>query len=644
MPEFALLIGPNGAGKSHFLQGIESGAIHCDVLGPISPLQVPPRPLGAHVPGVRLLRNDDPAPEGLTVGLKTEPNQLFQTGPLAAFTSQQALDLANIRVQLLGPLEGDLAEALGGPLSEVADSSVSALRMPYDELLAAARAKGLTVNEEKVLQLFQKVDGEAEKTSMSQGGVETVRRARLIAKKLQRPVIALSDEQVTLAGSWGAFGLFDTHFVRVFLEYRDKRFLNAFQRAAGGDQARHALSDDEFERRWGQPPWERVSEALASFHLPYRVKEPSTHPQQEVYFRLERSDGVPIEFGNLSAGEKVLIRFALSAFQVDEARVNVTVPKLLLLDEVDASLHPQNVHRLLGAIESGFVDSMGVAVIMSTHSPTTVALAPEGAIFEITETDRVPRSVTKQQALNRLTVGLPMLSIDYSGRRQVFVESSVDAAQYDRLANILKGELDLPRTLTFISAGGSGGGDSRGGCTVVTRIVDELTKNGIQSLFGIVDWDGKNESKGRVRVLSHGTHYTKENLLLDPLLVGILLLLDKPTGIEFPITIPEIERASTSELQRLSDVVLNSLSLPGSGTPNHYLGGFSLEVPISYQRMKGHELEVKLITAFPSLNRYSGSGKWLVDPIIDRVLSDFPRLCPQPIVDLFRQIATELPD
>lgn len=639
LPNFALIIGPNGAGKSHLLQGIENGAIHADVLGPITNMP------GIKLHGVRLLRNDDPAPDGLAVGLKTEPNHLFQgEHQLSQRDFNRPSILAEVRERLLAPIQERLEEALGGSIDKLSSPSESGIRMPLAELLQATAKEGYLVSEEKVLEIFWEVDPKAETCAADLGMATQVHLARQVAQKLCLPVIALKDQEVARAGSWGAYELFDTHFVKVFSQYRDKKVLNAYWRAAGGDVAGRALSDEEFVARWGGPPWERVSQALTAFGLPYRVKEPSMDPAREVYFQLERSDGILIDFGHLSSGEKTLIRFALSTFQVDEVCLNVSVPLILLLDEIDASLHPENVHRLLNAIQTGLVEKMNVTVIMTTHSPTTVALAPPNAMFEMTNEIRVPRPITKQQALNRLTVGLPMLSVDYSGRRQVFVESSVDASQYDRIANLLKAKLDLPRTLTFISAGGSEGGDSRGGCTIVTRIVSELARSGVKSLYGIVDWDGKNKPADAIKVLAYKTHYTKENLLLDPLLVAILLLLDKPSGVRFPISLSQIPLASPSDLQDLSDVVLDKLALAGEASTNQFLGGLRLTLPKIYQQMKGHDLEDQLTAAFPSLKRYSGSGKWLTDPVIDRVLTEFPQFCPSPLASIFQEIATEMPE
>jgi len=58
----------------------------------------------------------------------------------------------------------------------------------------------------------------------------------------------------------------------------------------------------------------------------------------------------------------------------------------LLLDEVDASLHPSMIKNLLDVIEKIFLKN-GCKVILATHSPTTVALAPEESIYEISKQD-----------------------------------------------------------------------------------------------------------------------------------------------------------------------------------------------------------------------------------------------------------------
>ena len=80
-------------------------------------------------------------------------------------------------------------------------------------------------------------------------------------------------------------------------------------------------------------------------------------------------------------------------------------PDLLLLDEVDSSLHPSMMKNMLNVIENIFL-SQGVKVILVTHSPTTIALSPEDSIFVMNRSgsQRVVKK-KKQEALEILTQG-----------------------------------------------------------------------------------------------------------------------------------------------------------------------------------------------------------------------------------------------
>ena len=82
-------------------------------------------------------------------------------------------------------------------------------------------------------------------------------------------------------------------------------------------------------------------------------------------------------------------------------------PKLLLLDEVDAVLHPSMVAALVATLKSVFVAD-GTKVLMTSHSPMTVASLAEADIFRVVREDghvEVRRS-TKVQAIDELSEGL----------------------------------------------------------------------------------------------------------------------------------------------------------------------------------------------------------------------------------------------
>src|SRR5690606_37864812 len=94
--------------------------------------------------------------------------------------------------------------------------------------------------------------------------------------------------------------------------------------------------------------------------------------------------------------------------------------------------------------------------IVSTHSPSTVALSPDEAIFVVNKFDepKIEKS-TKDRALNILTAGVPSFSVNYENRRQVFVESPNDVIFFEKLYRILSNSLSPEISLSFISSGES---------------------------------------------------------------------------------------------------------------------------------------------------------------------------------------------
>ena len=84
-------------------------------------------------------------------------------------------------------------------------------------------------------------------------------------------------------------------------------------------------------------------------------------------------------------------------------------PKILLLDEIDASLHPSMIQNLLDVIEKVFVKN-GIRIIFATHSPTTIALSPEESIYLMNkdEEKRIEKK-EKSAALSILTEGFATL-------------------------------------------------------------------------------------------------------------------------------------------------------------------------------------------------------------------------------------------
>ena len=138
-----------------------------------------------------------------------------------------------------------------------------------------------------------------------------------------------------------------------------------------------------------------VREIIQESKLPFEINDPEglalfgqfqlklTHCQTQE----------EIDFGDLSSGEKVLLSLAFYLFS---SREKNTFPKLLLLDEPDAHLHPSMSKQFLDVVKNILVDKYGVQVIMTTHSPSTVILAPNDAIYEMAfDKPRIRKSSSK---------------------------------------------------------------------------------------------------------------------------------------------------------------------------------------------------------------------------------------------------------
>src|SRR5262249_3129526 len=144
--------------------------------------------------------------------------------------------------------------------------------------------------------------------------------------------------------------------------------------------------------QYGEPPWRRLNEILQAAGLPFYVREPPelAHvswlkpppPFQAELVDRERDKVVTLD--HLSAGEKVIVATAFLHYNAEHTGQH---PRLLLLDEPDAHLHPQLTRSFLNVLRQVFVEKRGVRIIMTTHSATTVALTPEECLFEMRRTE-----------------------------------------------------------------------------------------------------------------------------------------------------------------------------------------------------------------------------------------------------------------
>lgn len=637
LPQMTIVVGLNGTGKSHLLQAIQNGSISNSVF------RVPlDQPLDQNSLPIKLLaQGGQPLSFGDTY-----------VSPAAG---QQPIDLASafiqFRNQALSPFRAELNDLCGGGLDSVfAEHDV--WRSGVEEI---ASRLGRAEFVEQIADIFVRAEAEltrprshqARRTSTYPDEASVFAAAQRISQKFQIAMLQIEAEHLKLFTQWGHTDQFAVNLPLIFGSYRDAQLRNwMLQRADSENGSSFALSNDEFKEKFGPPPWDLINEALKLFSLPYKVTTPLLFEYGRVSVELKKiRNGDIVQFSNLSSGEKVLIQFAISTFQYDEFFISVRRPQVLLLDEMDASLHPEMVHRWLRAIQNGLVDGQGIFCALTTHSPTTVALAPESALFEMRDGELGLAKISKQDALNKLTYGVPTLSIDYSGQRQVFSESDTDAAIYQRIYSIVKSQIACEFELNFLSTGmrNKDGGEINSGCTVVANIVERMIAAGNRTVFGIVDWDGSAVSTDRIKVVAEGLRDGIENVLLDPLLICLLLLKERRA----PDELNDIDRFSSadmleiSDLQRMVDAIQHKVITEIGDSKLvqvSYIGGAVSNVLDAYLVMDDHMLEDKLRATFPCLRKWSNRGA-LVMAVIDEVLTEHRCFCPSEIRTLFETIA-----
>jgi len=135
------------------------------------------------------------------------------------------------------------------------------------------------------------------------------------------------------------------------------------------------------ESSLGIAPWEALNNLFIKLKLDYRFKNNYEISGVEIdeqpkLFSINNDGNLntsePRELKDLSDGEKTIISLCFASLSGTTSEEK----KVLLLDELDAVLNPSLIEMFFTVIQEYFIDK-GIMVIMSTHSPATISLAPE---------------------------------------------------------------------------------------------------------------------------------------------------------------------------------------------------------------------------------------------------------------------------
>lgn len=343
------------------------------------------------------------------------------------------------------------------------------------------------------------------------------------------------------------------------------------------------ISQEKIIVEIGEKPWDVLREIIKESKLPFEINDPSNNGIRDS-FQLQLKHTIlneKVNFSNLSSGEKVLISLMLYLYNSQEKQI---FPKLLLLDEPDAHLHPSMSQQFLNVIKNVLVDKFGVKVIMTTHSPSTVILSPSESIFEMSRNEpRIAKSQSKNQAVTLLTAGLVYVG---EGTKYFIVEDNDDVTFYSYIYSQLttEGRIDASIPLVFIPASTK---DKSGGKDVVQNWVKKILDSGLVNIIqGLIDGDSGNSTSDGIFVLNR---YSIENYLADPLVV-FATLIDKEKQPEIPevkLSIGEEYKLKSIPIDKLQTIIDKIISLCEPELPNVFedydpaVDGLKIEVLFS---------------------------------------------------------------
>lgn len=394
------------------------------------------------------------------------------------------------------------------------------------------------------------------------------------------------------------------------------------------------MSDELIVDQFGVAPWDLLNQVFEVAGLPFRAEEPEA-PSPSVFsmtidYKLclyDTSKQLKISPNDLSAGEKVIVAMVFLHYTSDHGNSKY---KLLLLDEPDSHLHPSFVKKYVTILKDVLVDKTGARVIMTTHSPITVALVPETSVHIMDrESGGTPMQVSRERALEILLGGVPALSVRYEERRPIFVESRYDVYYYEGLVAALRDSTDFFYAPCFLAPH-----SGTSNCSDVIDIVKKLEKAGAEPVYGIIDFDMVNKS-GEVKfieVFGSGKRYAIDNYVLDPIFVALALIkINKMQFADFGIQGARSYLRGISlmesDVQAIVDHVLGKLSLTGGEiTQVRLINGYAINYPNAFLYHQGHQYETKLMEVFPQLMALrKGQGDDALKKEMLSVIIDYPK-------------------
>ena len=199
--------------------------------------------------------------------------------------------------------------------------------------------------------------------------------------------------------------------------------------------------------------WKNINKELEKYnkkgYFGYQLVSPKSYQQNYTisFKKFDKENTAPIEFDNLSTGEKIIFELICYCFAAKESDL-----EMIILDEFDANLNPSLAKQYIDVIRDQF---SSIKVILTTHSPSTVAEIEPEELFELTS-DHILTCAETQEGKKKIIQKLAPKFV-YHGEFGIledvlstifFVEGNHDVSNFEEFANNNK--------YKFIDSGGAG--------------------------------------------------------------------------------------------------------------------------------------------------------------------------------------------
>jgi ABC-type transport system involved in cytochrome c biogenesis ATPase subunit len=587
LPDFTVLTGINGSGKTHLLEAIRDGKVVADGVSPAKIKLFNWNDLipstGEHANSQDLWNLRVTAADAASSLIKNACNSITRFFPQAKFSGEPKL--------------ADISWLLSATQSEISEVARTAqIEDPGSRQNPIVRFPDHRANivQNATLQLS------------SQYG-ELIEHIKAFAEGKGCHFLELNESEIrhSMPPYWTPPDFLRYQFSDWFTSYHAAWERNRIDRFYAMEEGGGRLwrSDEEFIARFGRRPWEVTNEILKNAGLRYQFNHPTGPFDAPFILRLvDPVANIEIRTEDLSSGEKIILSIALLLHQSGTATGLAALPNLLLLDEIDAPLHPSFTRVLIQTLDETLVKKSGLKIILTTHSPSTVAMAPEESLYEITRDPRAIVKCSQSHAIRGLTSGF--ISVAPSAV-VVITESGFDAEVYGKLLQaVQRHEGDRQKgllPLTFIPASRTDDAGVGGGCAQVDNWANKL--NELLSAFGgfrgLIDKDdGTREATEIVKVLNR---YSIENYLLDPLTVAAILIKEGITDIfpdcpiqdsdvkKIPDLTDEARQSLIDTVCQLAETAFPDLADNRAAVEVEYLGGFKAKLPQWIFDLRGHK-------------------------------------------------------